>query len=202
MDLAVLLSHVNGESGVDVITRYALKADSLTIAIAKTPIQIPIPQNSPALVDFGIFRPSITLSCIIDTEPANTLTTTESFGPSGNITLVHYEGMEAITHKGLQWYIPYKNKLEDAVYNWVADGNNVLTLTVGDDTYPVFDHDSTGAEQTSGAGNNAHATGGSSYVVALQQVRFQLDAGREDRWIVQMQFVCESRLDTKVRLFS
>jgi hypothetical protein len=202
MDLAVLFSHVDSSSGVDVTTRYAIKADSLTIAIAKTPIQIPIPQNSPAIVDFGIFRPSITLSCVIDTEPANTLTTTESFGPSGNVILVHYEGMEAITHKGLQWYIPYKNKLEDAVYTWVADGNNVLTLTVGDDTYPVFDHDSTGVEQTSGAGNNAQATGGSSYVVALQQIRFQLDAGREDRWIVQMQFVCESRLDTKVRLFS
>ena len=110
--------------------------------------------------------------------------------------------MEYITHKGVSYYIPYKNKLEDAIYTWVADDNNVLTMIIGDDTYPVFDHDSTGVEQTSGAGNNAQATGGASYIVALQQARFQLDAGREDRWIVQMQFVCESRFDTKARIFS
>tara|TARA_R110002110_G_scaffold56842_1_gene161426 strand:+ start:484 stop:1056 length:573 start_codon:yes stop_codon:yes gene_type:complete len=190
MDLAVLLKHVNSETGSAVTTTYALKADSLTISIAKTPIQIPIPQNSPTIVDFGIFRPSITLSCVVENAPANTS------------TVLGYEGMEYITHKGVSYYIPYKNKLEDAIYTWVADDNNVLTMIIGDDTYPVFDHDSTGVEQTSGAGNNAQATGGASYIVALQQARFQLDAGREDRWIVQMQFVCESRFDTKARIFS
>ena len=81
---------------------------------------------------------------------------------------------------------------------WVADNNNILTLTIGDDTYPVYDFDSDGIA----VGNaNPQATGGGSYIVALQQCRFQLDAGREDRWIVQMQFVCESRKDTKGRVF-
>jgi hypothetical protein len=189
MDLAVLLKHVNSETGSAVTTTYALKVDSLTISIAKTPIQIPIPQNSPALVDFGIFRPSITLSAVVENAPVNTT------------TVLGYEGMEAITHQSLQYYSPYNNKLEDAIYTWVADDNNVLTMIIGDDTYPIFDRDSTGAPVT-GAGNNPQATGGASYVVALQQARFQLDAGREDRWIVQMQFVCEARFDTKTRIFS
>ena len=189
MDLAVLLQHDDSESGTAVSTRYALKADSLTVSIAKTPIQIPIPQSSPQLIDFGIFRPAITLSCVVENAPVNTSTT-----PTG------YEGMESITHKGLSYYIPYKNKLEDAIYGWVADNNNVLTLTVGDDTYPVYDIDSDGV--VVGDGQDPQATGGGSYVVALQQARFQLDAGREDRWIVQMQFVCEARKDTKGRVFT
>ena len=109
--------------------------------------------------------------------------------------------MESVVSGGQTWYIPYKNKLEDAIYNWVADNDNVLTLIVGDDTYPVYDYDSTGAV-VSGSGNDPQATGGGSYIVALQQARFQLDAGREDRWIVQMQFVAEARYDTKARFFN
>ena len=197
MDLAVLLQHLNKSSGSDVYTRYALKVDSFTITVAKTPIQIPIPQNSPTLVDFGIFRPAITLSAIVDSKPANDSTTTTGSGA----TLVGYQGMESVVSGGQTWYIPYKNKLEDAIYNWVADNDNVLTLIVGDDTYPVYDYDSTGAV-VSGQGNDPQATGGGSYIVALQQARFQLDAGREDRWIVQMQFVAEARYDTKARFFN
>ena len=189
--------YLNKSSGNDVYTRYALKVDSFTITVAKTPIQIPIPQNSPTLVDFGIFRPAITLSAIVDTGPANDSTTTTGSGA----TLVGYQGMETIVHGGTTYYIPYKNKLEDAIYNWVADNDNVLTLIVGDDTYPVYDYDSTGAV-VSGSGNDPQATGGGSYIVALQQARFQLDAGREDRWIVQMQFVAEARYDTKARFFN
>ena len=197
MDLAVLLQHLNKSSGSNVYTRYALKVDSFTITVAKTPIQIPSPQNSPTLVDFGSFRPAITLSAIVDTGPANDSTTTTGSGA----TLVGYQGMESVVSGGQTWYIPYKNKLEDAIYNWVADNDNVLTLIVGDDTYPVYDYDSTGAV-VSGSGNDPQATGGGSYIVALQQARFQLDAGREDRWIVQMQFVAEARYDTKARFFN
>jgi len=195
MDLAVLLYHLDKSSGSNKETYYALKVDSFTLTIAKTPIQIPIPQNSPQLVDFGIFRPAITMSAIVDNGPANTSTTTTGSGA----TLVGYQGMETIVHGGTTYYIPYKNKLEDAIYNWVADNDNVLTLSVGDDTYPIFNIDSDGDVVS---GSTPQATGGGSYVVALQQARFQLDAGREDRWIVQMQFVCEARKDTKGRFFS
>ena len=64
MDSSVLLTY-NGEESATPI-RFALKADSVTISISKTPIQIPIPQNTPQLVDFGIFRPAITVSAIVD----------------------------------------------------------------------------------------------------------------------------------------
>jgi len=116
MDLAVLLYHLDKSSGSNKETYYALKVDSFTLTIAKTPIQIPIPQNSPQLVDFGIFRPAITMSAIVDNGPANTSTTTTGSGA----TLVGYQGMETIVHGGTTYYIPYKNKLEDAIYNWVA----------------------------------------------------------------------------------
>ena len=44
----------------------ALKCDNVAIAYSKSPIQIPIPQQSPELIDLGIFRPSITLSGLVD----------------------------------------------------------------------------------------------------------------------------------------
>ena len=196
MDLAVLFEHLDKSSGTDVYTRYALKVDSFTISVAKTPIQVPIPQNSPLLIDFGIFRPAITLSAVVDTGPANDSTTSTGSGA----TLVGYQGMDSVVHGGQTWYVPYKNKLEDAIYNWVADNDNILTIIVGDNTYPVYDFDSTGTQ--GGGGSDPQATGGGSYIVALQQARFQLDAGREDRWIVQMQFVSEARYDTKARFFT
>ena len=94
------------------------------------------------------------------------------------------------------FYIPYKNKLEESLYQWMTDDTNTLTLQMGDPTYPVFERNSAGLAQT----GNELATGGSQYRVALQQCRFQVDAGREDRWIFQMQFVAEARFDAKVAL--
>ena len=55
--LAVLLR--NGpHSGASV--RYALKCNDVAMSYAKTPIQIPIAQQSPELIDLGYFRPSVT----------------------------------------------------------------------------------------------------------------------------------------------
>ena len=58
-------SNSGGNSGT---SRYgvALKCDNVAIAYSKSPIQIPIPQKSPELIDLGIFRPSITLSGLVD----------------------------------------------------------------------------------------------------------------------------------------
>ena len=55
--LAVLLR--NG-SHTSATIRYALKCNDVAISYAKTPIQIPIAQQSPELIDLGYFRPSIT----------------------------------------------------------------------------------------------------------------------------------------------
>ena len=63
MDSSVLLTY---QDGTGATIRYALKADSITLSVSKTPIQIPIPQNTPQLVDFGIFRPAITVAALVD----------------------------------------------------------------------------------------------------------------------------------------
>ena len=189
--LAVLLHHTDGT----VDTRYGLKADSFIVQVSKSPIQIPVPQSSPQLIDFGIFRPAITLSGIVDDiggDPSNTTSPNSDGGETG--------GMESFTASdggaSYTWYIPYKNKLEEALYQWMTDDTNRMTLQIGDPTYPVFDRGHLGTNPS----GTPLATGGAKYRVALQQCRFQLDAGREDRWIFQMQFVCEARLDAKVAI--
>ena len=61
--------------------RLALKAEQFSVNITKTPIQIPIPRQSPVLLDLGIFRPAVTVSGIIDTEATYTSNTSNS--PTG-----------------------------------------------------------------------------------------------------------------------
>ena len=110
--LAVLLRNGTHGSGTSASAteRYILKCDSASIQIAKTPIQIPIPQQSPELFDIGIFRPSITVSGLVDTIGL----------PSGADPY-----MESYTI-GLQAYrIPYKNRLEDISMTWIADDDSV-----------------------------------------------------------------------------
>jgi len=190
--LSVLLVHTDGTN----FTRYGLKADSFIVQVSKSPIQIPVPQSSPQLIDFGIFRPAITLSGIVDDiggDPTNTTSPNAEGGETGGMqSFGASDGGDTYT-----WYVPYKNKLEESLYKWMADDTNTLTIQVGDPTYPVFDRGHEGA--TIGS-SNPQATGGAKYRVALQQIRFQVDAGREDRWIFQMQFVAEARLDAKVAI--
>ena len=85
MSIAVLLrngmhktSDGDGRGG-STITRYALKCDSVVIQFQKTPIQIPIPQESPELFDLGIVRPSISISGIVDTVGGDTSNTTANY---------------------------------------------------------------------------------------------------------------------------
>ena len=47
--------------------RLALKAEQVSISIAKTPIVIPVARSTPTILDLGITRPAITISGIIDT---------------------------------------------------------------------------------------------------------------------------------------
>ena len=201
MDSSVLLTYQEGifvaESNDPI--HYALKADSITISISKTPIQIPIPQNTPQLIDFGIFRPAITLSAIIDNVGGN---------PDYVANLdAEYQGMDkvsvynALANATYDYYIPYKNKLEEKLYQWVADDENVLTLVIGDTSFPIWKVKEDGVAEAGTLAAATMSTGGGTYQVALQQARFQLDAGREDRWICQMQFVSMSRRDVVPRVF-
>ena len=75
--LAVLLrdgTHANAT------TRFALKAEQLTIALAKTPIQVPVPRGTPILMDLGSTRPSITLSGVVENIGGDTTNTDSIYG--------------------------------------------------------------------------------------------------------------------------
>ena len=114
-DLSVLLR--NGVHGAATL-RFALKCDSIAISYSKTPIQIPIPQQSPEIIDLGSFRPSISIGGIVDTtEPS----------PA------------SITVGGQTYYIPFKNWLENIVYDWIASDSAAgqLELEIGDTTFPT-----------------------------------------------------------------
>lgn len=174
-DIAVLLR--NGTHAAATI-RYALKCSDFSVQVTKTPIQIPIPLASPELIDIGVFRPSLTITGLVDNGAVNTNV------PGSPDNSMGVEGMEAVAHtsggSSKNYYIPYKNKMEEVAYKWLFDDTTGLELEVGNATYPVY------------AAPN-HATGGGVYKVAIQQARFQINAAKEDRWEFTMQFVCKAR---------
>ena len=154
--------------------RYALKAEQVAISIVKTPVQIPIPRNSPALIDIGIFRPSITISGF-------------SFSRNGFFTGGNVK----------DYYVPYKNQLEEAAYNWLAQDSTPLELELGDAKYPIYNRDSAGsvidANDETTYDSTVSATGGAVYEVAIQQFRVEMVAAKEDRWQYTFQFVTKAR---------
>ena len=179
VDTAVLLR--NGPH-LTATERYGLKAEQVAISIVKTPIQIPIPRNHPALIDIGIFRPSITISGLVD-DIGGTLTTS----PSGVEGMTTFNFTRAGTVSSRVYYIPYKNKLEDAAYRWLYQDSSRLELEFGDASYPIYGQDGEGGSATT------LSTGGSIYQVAIQQFRIQVDAAKEDRWQYTFQFVTRAR---------
>ena len=67
--LGVLLrncQHDNNDTSTSKV-RFVLQCDNFAVQIARTPIQMPIPGNSPELMDFGIFRPSLSISGMVPT---------------------------------------------------------------------------------------------------------------------------------------
>lgn len=171
-DLSVLLR--NGVHGAATL-RFALKCDSIAISYSKTPIQIPIPQQSPEIIDLGSFRPSISIGGIVDTtEPS----------PA------------SITVGGQTYYIPFKNWLENIVYDWIASDSAAgqLELEIGDTTFPT-DSNSNAYNSDGDLLLPASWTGGAVYRVAMQTCRFSIVPAKEDRYDFQMQFVSEARQD-------
>ena len=208
-ELAVLLR--DGKHGTSGTTRYALKCNDVAMSIAKTPIQIPIPQQSPELIDIGYSRPSITLTGIVDTiggNPGNV----GAGGDAGYAGMSSIEFSRATVSTGWDdggnassqtYYIPYKNALEEACAKWIFSSSTELEVEIGDSTYPISSYN---GYLEGGANTNTrfvepdpfvgyHATGGSIYKVAIQQARFQVVAAKEDRYDFSIQFVAESRLD-------
>ena len=259
-ELAVLLRTCK-HSEIDITSRknslpdkfgYALKCDNISISYSKTPIQVPIPQQSPQLIDIGVYRPSVSTSGIVDTVgrnapsvdvttalndadhinatdtavvvdsatgivagdvirienedmdvtnvAGNTLTVvrgingTTAAAHNNNVEVTSYgsaffEGMSLINYtrtsgygssaSSKPYYIPYKNQVEDFATKYVYSTRTPLELEWGDANFAK------GTQQT----------GGSIYLVALQQVRFQVDASKEDRYTFSMQFVVTARKD-------
>ena len=118
MSVAILLrngKHTSTDSSEEATIRYGLKCDAVTIQIARSPIQIPIPQSSPEIIDLGISRPTITLNGLIDTVGQASHTTAlyqnmESFSVTRK-----YWNSTTYTASTETYYIPYKNKLESFV---------------------------------------------------------------------------------------
>ena len=155
--------------------RFALKCDSISISYSKTPIVIAIPQRSPEMIDLGAFRPSISLGGTVDTVQ-----------PTPN----------SISVGGQTYYIPFKNWLENQVYDLLASDSNPLELEVGDTTYPQTDSSPKGyASNVINTSSLSNWTGGAIYRVAMQQCRFSQSPGQEDRWEYNIQFVAEARQD-------
>jgi hypothetical protein len=201
MSLAVLLRNCGHDNNATSTTyvRYGLKCDTVALNIAKTPIQIPIPQQSPELIDIGIFRPTLSLSGIIDNIGLASTTTSgfenmESFSVARN----YWASTTSYTNVNQTYYIPYKNKLEEALYTWLAADDQELEVEVGDANFPIYARAAevnSNSSNTHSSINSESETGGSLYVVALQSCRFNQNAAQEDRWEFQMQFVCKSRAD-------
>lgn len=208
--LAVLLRNGPHSSAS---VRYALKCNDVAMSYAKTPIQIPIAQQSPELIDLGYFRPSVTVTGIIDTVGGNANNTTAGFAGMDSFSYSRQLASDANYYSdggtsdtaAQTYYVPYKNALEEAVATWMYLDTTPLQIEIGDAKYPI---DSYGGYISGGAATNRfhavsgnrdnHATGGAIYEVAIQQCRFSLKAATEDRYEFTMQFVAKARLDMPV----
>ena len=77
--LNVLIENTDAEiSGSSAFKYFALKAEDVAIQIARTPLQIPVPQASPFIFDIGSYRPSLTISGVVDDIDTNDSVSFES----------------------------------------------------------------------------------------------------------------------------
>ena len=158
-----IVAHADN-ANVTGVKRYALKADAFGVSIAKTPIQIAFPQNSPELLELGMFRPSITLSGTVDRDQSDTpeIVTGPAKGHSGDTDKTNY-------------FVPTQKQLEDLATDVIYDDSvTPLQLIV----------------QTSAGGTYA------TYDVAINQCRFDLAPGTEDRFEFSLSFVAKDRQES------
>ncbi len=157
---------------------YALKCDNASISYAKTPIQVPIPQSAPQIIDLGIYRPSVSLSGTVETIGGDPTNTTVGFQGMETVTYTRSTGYGS-SNSAKTYYLPYKNVLEDFAATKLHTTTKPLELEWGDANIPT----------------GTNHTGGAVYLVALQQFRVQVDATKEDRYSFSMQFVVGERKD-------
>ena len=80
---------------------YALKAEDIAIQVARTPLQIPVPMSSPFIFDIGSYRPSLTISGVLDDVDTGDSTTFSGSGTSRT------------------YYVPTQHQLAEAATDWV-----------------------------------------------------------------------------------
>ena len=92
---------IENASANDDFKYFALKTEDIAIQIARTPLQIPVPQGSPFIFDIGSYRPSITLSGVVDdVDTADSI----SFDGSGS---------------DLTYYVPTMYQLQVLATDWI-----------------------------------------------------------------------------------
>lgn len=206
--LGVLLrncQHDNNDTSTSKV-RFVLQCDNFAVQIARTPIQMPIPGNSPELMDFGIFRPSLSISGMVPTVGGES--EVNAAGLSGQSNIDYFAFLEHTNYARKRnndtvhtqkYFLPTKNVLEKAAYTWQV-GLSSIEVEIADASVPSYNKYSEGStipnnHTTAPNLYNTAPTGGGVYRVAIQQARFQVDASKEDRWSFQMQFVSEARDD-------
>lgn len=202
MSLSVLLRDGN-HGGTEKVasTRFALLIDRLSITIARTPIQVPIPQNRPQLIDIGSIRPNMSISGTIDTIGLTENTEANEnayYMQSTTYTLYNTPTTDIASNQ--TYYIPYKNVLEDFLYYVTYDeSSSPLQLEIlgpKDPPSPIRGRLS-GASRFHTIPTGAFHTGGGIYNVAIQNASFNLEASKEDRYSFSLALVATNRLDQK-----
>ena len=183
--------------------RFVLQCDNFAVQIARTPIQMPVPGMSPMLMDFGIFRPSISISGLVDNVGGSA--DKDDAGNLSGDSEDYYAFLKSVpftrrisssAEPTVYYYLPNKNILEEAAYKWKTTPGAELELEIADATLPRLNSYADGTAITSGQTlEDVKPTGGGIYKVSIQQARFQVDASKEDRWTFQMQFVARARFD-------
>jgi len=117
--LSVLIENIDARDGAEY---YALKAEDVSIQVARTPLQIPVPQASPFIFDIGSYRPSLTISGVVDDVDTNDST---SFDGGG----------------GAQTYrVPTQFELTKAATDWVHRAGKQFVYVLHSNYDPAAAH--------------------------------------------------------------
>jgi len=204
MTLAVLLRNCphNASATSTTLERYALQADSVTIQGQKAPLQIGVAKNI-QLMDLGSTKPQITITGIVDNIGQDTSNTTAGFQNMTKyaITRKYWASTTNYTDVAADYYVPYKNVLEEIAFRWVANmaTGTQVELEIGDANFPrhtlAAEPNTATPPSVTQSISSTSETGGAVYVCALANYKLSMMAATEDRWEYQLNFLTDYRKD-------
>ena len=156
---------------------HVLKAESLTISLSKTPIQIAIPDTSPQLLDLNMIRPNITIGGLVENTTAvganYTLATTAltDGGLDGDPTSAGVRADDGLLNFDGTYTYPDKAALEYYFSSEAYIPGNELALIIIDPSGTTF----------------------SFYNISGQSATFILAPGTEDRYSYNLVFAAGLR---------